>query len=202
MPRSRLCPELPLVPCRNGIIKLNIYFQEYNYRTISESAATTVSARPCPPHGATPHMGLSSSGWSSMCDRAPCAPLPQIVWLLSSLGGQFGFWMGGSVLCLIEFGEIIIDSLWITVINIISWGKGLKQRRAQARYPDAPPTVSELVEAHTNLGFQHEATGTLPRDRDKEQELPPEPGTPPPNYDSLRVQPLDGLGPDSDAETE
>ncbi|NXY49304.1 SCNNB protein, partial [Ceuthmochares aereus] len=145
---------------RNGIIKLNIYFQEYNYRTISESAATT------------------------------------IVWLLSSLGGQFGFWMGGSVLCLIEFGEIIIDSLWITVINLISWCKGLKQKRAQARYPDAPPTVSELVEAHTNLGFQHEDVGALPRD----EALPPEPGTPPPNYDSLRVQPLDVLGPDSDAE--
>ncbi|XP_063199013.1 amiloride-sensitive sodium channel subunit beta isoform X2 [Chroicocephalus ridibundus] len=147
---------------RNGIIKLNIYFQEYNYRTISESAATT------------------------------------IVWLLSSLGGQFGFWMGGSVLCLIEFGEIIIDSLWITIINVIGWCKGLKQKRAQARYPDAPPTVSELVEAHTNLGFQHEDGGALPRD----EALPPEPGTPPPNYDSLRVQPLDVLGPDSDAETE
>ncbi|NXN31122.1 SCNNB protein, partial [Nycticryphes semicollaris] len=145
---------------RNGIIKLNIYFQEYNYRTISESAATT------------------------------------IVWLLSSLGGQFGFWMGGSVLCLIEFGEIIIDSLWITIINVIGWCKGLKQKRAQARYPDAPPTVSELVEAHTNLGFQHEDGGVLPRD----EALPPEPGTPPPNYDSLRVQPLDVLGPDSDAE--
>ncbi|NXJ31870.1 SCNNB protein, partial [Ciconia maguari] len=145
---------------RNGIIKLNIYFQEYNYRTISESAATT------------------------------------IVWLLSSLGGQFGFWMGGSVLCLIEFGEIIIDSLWITVINVISWCKGLKQKRVQARYPDAPPTVSELVEAHTNLGFQHEDAGALPGD----EALPPEPGTPPPNYDSLRVQPLDVLGPDSDAE--
>ncbi|NXX03764.1 SCNNB protein, partial [Larus smithsonianus] len=145
---------------RNGIIKLNIYFQEYNYRTISESAATT------------------------------------IVWLLSSLGGQFGFWMGGSVLCLIEFGEIIIDSLWITIINVIGWCKGLKQKRAQARYPDAPPTVSELVEAHTNLGFQHEDGGALPRD----EALPPEPGTPPPNYDSLRVQPLDVLGPDSDAE--
>ncbi|NXS31381.1 SCNNB protein, partial [Pomatostomus ruficeps] len=145
---------------RNGIIKLNIYFQEYNYRTISESAATT------------------------------------IVWLLSSLGGQFGFWMGGSVLCLIEFGEIIIDSLWITIINVISWCKGLKQQRARARYPDAPPTVSELVEAHTNLGFQHEPTGALPR----EEALPPEPGTPPPNYDSLRVQPLDVLGADSDVE--
>ncbi|NWV62475.1 SCNNB protein, partial [Malurus elegans] len=144
---------------RNGIIKLNIYFQEYNYRTISESAATT------------------------------------IVWLLSSLGGQFGFWMGGSVLCLIEFGEIIIDSLWITIINVIGWCKGLKQRRARARYPDAPPTVSELVEAHTNLGFQHEPAA-VPRD----EALPPEPGTPPPNYDSLRVQPLDVLGADSDAE--
>ncbi|NWU00405.1 SCNNB protein, partial [Urocynchramus pylzowi] len=135
---------------RNGIIKLNIYFQEYNYRTISESAATT------------------------------------IVWLLSSLGGQFGFWMGGSVLCLIEFGEIIIDSLWITIINVISWCKGLKQRRARA----------ELVEAHTNLGFQHEAVGAVPG----AEALPPEPGTPPPNYDSLRVQPLDSLGPDSDTD--
>uniref|UniRef100_A0A8B9PCF7 Sodium channel epithelial 1 beta subunit n=1 Tax=Apteryx owenii TaxID=8824 RepID=A0A8B9PCF7_APTOW len=152
---------------RNGIIKLNIYFQEYNYRTISESAATT------------------------------------IVWLLSSLGGQFGFWMGGSVLCLIEFGEIIIDSLWITVINIISWCKGLKQKRAQARYPDAPPTVSELVEAHTNLGFQHEDSSPIPRNEIHLNEvLPPEPGTPPPNYDSLRVQPLDVLDLDSDAETE
>lgn len=129
---------------------------------------------------------------------AHSALIPQIVWLLSNLGGQFGFWMGGSVLCLIEFGEIIIDSLWITIINVISWCKGLKQRRARARYPDAPPTVSELVEAHTNLGFQHEATGALPRDK----ALPPEPGTPPPNYDSLRVQPLDVLSPDSDAETE
>ncbi|NWQ62223.1 SCNNB protein, partial [Neopipo cinnamomea] len=145
---------------RNGIIKLNIYFQEYNYRTISESAATT------------------------------------IVWLLSSLGGQFGFWMGGSVLCLIEFGEIIIDSLWITVINVIGWCKGLRQKRVRDQYPDAPPTVSELVEAHTNLGFQHEAVGALPRD----EALPPEPGTPPPNYDSLRVQPLDVLSPDSDVE--
>ncbi|NWH37106.1 SCNNB protein, partial [Chloropsis hardwickii] len=145
---------------RTGIIKLNIYFQEYNYRTISESAATT------------------------------------IVWLLSSLGGQFGFWMGGSVLCLIEFGEIIIDSLWITVINVIGWCKGLQQRRARARYPDAPPTVSELVEAHTNLAFQHEAAGAVPQP----EALPPEPGTPPPNYDSLRVQPLATLGPDSDAD--
>uniref|UniRef100_A0A674K0R5 Sodium channel epithelial 1 subunit beta n=1 Tax=Terrapene triunguis TaxID=2587831 RepID=A0A674K0R5_9SAUR len=150
---------------RNGIIKLNIYFQEYNYRTISESAATT------------------------------------IVWLLSSLGGQFGFWMGGSVLCLIEFGEIIIDFLWITIINIISWCKGLKQKRARAQYPDTPPTVSELVEAHTNLGFQHEDTNITPCDEvPPPGALPPEPGTPPPKYDSLRVDPRAGIDSDSDAE--
>lgn len=150
---------------RNGIIKLNIYFQEYNYRTISESAATT------------------------------------IVWLLSSLGGQFGFWMGGSVLCLIEFGEIIIDFLWITVIKISNWGKGLKQKRARAQYPDAPPTVSELVEAHINLGFQHE-DAHIPGSRDAlpPEALPQEPGTPPPNYDSLRVDPLAGADSDSEAE--
>lgn len=136
--------------------------------------------------------------------RSPALPsLLQIVWLLSSLGGQFGFWMGGSVLCLIEFGEIIIDFLWITIINGISWCKGLKQKRAQTRYPDAPPTVSELVEAHTNFGFQYEdgsvtpGSGNCCRGR-----LPPEPGTPPPNYDSLRVQPLDVLELGTDTEPE
>lgn len=108
------------------------------------------------------------------------------------------------MLCLIEFGEIIIDSLWITIINVISWCKGLKQRRARARFPDVPPTVSELVEAHTNLGFQPEAPGAVPRvgTVPRAEVLPPEPGTPPPNYDSLRVQPLDTLGPDSDTEME
>lgn len=39
---QQLLTEVGFVLCRNGVIKLNIYFQEYNYRTISESAATTV----------------------------------------------------------------------------------------------------------------------------------------------------------------
>ncbi|XP_004604346.2 amiloride-sensitive sodium channel subunit beta isoform X1 [Sorex araneus] len=135
---------------RKGILKLNIYFQEFNYRTIEESAANN------------------------------------IVWLLSNLGGQFGFWMGGSVLCLIEFGEIIIDFLWITVIKLVACARGLRQRRAQARYAGPPPTVAELVEAHTNFGFQPEP--------------PPIPGTPPPNYDSLRLQPLDVFESDGEGE--
>lgn len=60
MPTARLCSELPFVPYRNGIIKLNIYFQEYNYRTISESAATTVSAT-SPPQWPAPGRSLRSS---------------------------------------------------------------------------------------------------------------------------------------------
>ncbi|XP_063170730.1 amiloride-sensitive sodium channel subunit beta [Candoia aspera] len=153
---------------RNGIIKLNIYFQEYNYRTISESAATT------------------------------------IVWLLSSLGGQFGFWMGGSVLCLIEFGEILIDFVWITVLKLIGWGKGLKWKPA-LRPPDALPSVCEKTEAYTNLGFCEEeekgaVAGGPGNGAPAVQGAGSEPGTPPPKYDSLRVLPLDPMAPDSDEE--
>ncbi|XP_053328279.1 amiloride-sensitive sodium channel subunit beta [Spea bombifrons] len=140
---------------RNGIVRLNIYFQEFNYRSIGESAATNV------------------------------------VWLLSNLGGQFGFWMGGSVLCIIEFGEIIIDCFWITILKLIAWKKDRRQRRRQPEYSDAPPTVSELVEAHTNHGFRHE---------DLDRISMAIPGTPPPNYDSLRVQPVDAIEPMSSDE--
>lgn len=120
----------------------------------------------------------------------PCSP--QIVWLLSNLGGQFGFWMGGSVLCLIEFAEIIIDFVWITIIKLVALAKSLRRRRAQACYDGPPPTVAELVEAHTNFGFQPD---TAPHGPDAgphpHEQTPPIPGTPPPNYDSLRLQPLD-----------
>ena len=32
-----------LASCRKGVVKLNIYFQEFNYRTIEESPANNVS---------------------------------------------------------------------------------------------------------------------------------------------------------------
>ncbi|XP_044160833.1 amiloride-sensitive sodium channel subunit beta isoform X1 [Bufo gargarizans] len=128
---------------RNGIIRLNIYFQEYNYRSVSDSAATDV------------------------------------VWLLSNLGGQFGFWMGGSVLCIIEFGEIIIDCLWITILKLLAWHRVRKEKKRRPEYADPPPTVSELVEGYTNPDFHHE---------DPEPEPMPIPGTPPPKYDSLRLR--------------
>lgn len=150
---------------RKGVVKLNIYFQEFNYRTIEESAAYN------------------------------------IVWLLSNLGGQFGFWMGGSVLCLIEFAEIIIDFVWITVIKLVAFSKSLRQKRAQARYSGPPPTVAELVEAHTNFAFQPDMANHGPGPgADPDGQTLPIPGTPPPNYDSLRLQPLDIIESDSDGD--
>ncbi|XP_021022747.1 amiloride-sensitive sodium channel subunit beta [Mus caroli] len=150
---------------RKGIVKLNIYFQEFNYRTIEES------------------------------------PANNIVWLLSNLGGQFGFWMGGSVLCLIEFGEIIIDFIWITIIKLVASCKGLRRRRPQAPYTGPPPTVAELVEAHTNFGFQPDTNSCRPHGEVyPDQQTLPIPGTPPPNYDSLRLQPLDTMESDSEVE--
>uniref|UniRef100_A0A5F9CH08 Epithelial sodium channel subunit beta n=1 Tax=Oryctolagus cuniculus TaxID=9986 RepID=A0A5F9CH08_RABIT len=150
---------------RKGVVKLNIYFQEFNYRTIEESAANN------------------------------------IVWLLSNLGGQFGFWMGGSVLCLIEFAEIIIDFVWITIIKLVALAKGLRQRQAQARYAGPPPTVAELVEAHTNFGFQPDVGHRSPdAEAYPDEQALPIPGTPPPNYDSLRLQPLDVVESDSEGD--
>ncbi|XP_063081423.1 amiloride-sensitive sodium channel subunit beta isoform X1 [Cavia porcellus] len=150
---------------RKGVVKLNIYFQEFNYRTIEESAANN------------------------------------IVWLLSNLGGQFGFWMGGSVLCLIEFGEIIIDFMWITIIKLVAFFKGLRQKQAQAAYTGPPPTVAELVEAHTNFGFQPDTTNPSPHvEAYPDEQTLPIPGTPPPNYDSLRLQPLDTIESESEGD--
>ena len=148
-------------------------------------------------------------GWveAEICGPPPTPARPspscslQIVWLLSNLGGQFGFWMGGSVLCLIEFGEIIIDFVWITVIKLVALAKSVRQKRAQARYEGPPPTVAELVEAHTNFGFQPDSATTGPdAGAYTHEQNPPIPGTPPPNYDSLRLQPLDVIESDSEGD--
>nr|H1AFJ6.1 RecName: Full=Amiloride-sensitive sodium channel subunit beta; AltName: Full=Beta-NaCH; AltName: Full=Epithelial Na(+) channel subunit beta; Short=Beta-ENaC; AltName: Full=Nonvoltage-gated sodium channel 1 subunit beta; AltName: Full=SCNEB [Neoceratodus forsteri]BAL46407.1 epithelial sodium channel subunit beta [Neoceratodus forsteri] len=144
---------------RDGVLKLNLYFKEFNYRVITESVATNV------------------------------------VWLLSNLGGQFGFWMGGSVLCIIEFGEVFIDCIWIAVIRFVKWYKNRKERQVQAQYADPPPTVSELVEGYTNQGFQPDIINSCsPQAQPPDLYLPTTleiPGTPPPKYDSLRVHPID-----------
>ncbi|XP_020371438.2 amiloride-sensitive sodium channel subunit beta-like [Rhincodon typus] len=113
-------------------------------------------------------------------------PALTIDWLLSKLGGQFGFWMGGSILCIIELIEILIDCLWITVIKVVKWCAYRRSRRAQIHCSDPPPTVTQSVEDHTNAGFE-------PDQAEAHIERPCTlviPGTPPPQYDSLRIYPI------------
>ena len=79
--------------------------------------------------------------------------------------------------------------------------KSVRQKRAQARYEGPPPTVAELVEAHTNFGFQPDlATPGPDVEAYPHEQNPPIPGTPPPNYDSLRLQPLDVIESDSEGD--
>ncbi|XP_069761119.1 amiloride-sensitive sodium channel subunit beta-like [Narcine bancroftii] len=140
-------PSSAVIVNRPSILKLNLYFQEINFRTIKEDPALTID------------------------------------WLPSQLGGQFGFWMGGSILCIIELLEIIIDCLWITVIKLVKWCMERRSRRAQAH---PPPTVSQSVEEHINNGLQSEQESSH-TERPCAQAIP---GTPPPHYDSLRIYPL------------
>ncbi|XP_055507265.1 amiloride-sensitive sodium channel subunit beta-like [Leucoraja erinacea] len=110
-------------------------------------------------------------------------PALTIDWLPSNLGGQFGFWMGGSVLCIIELVEIMIDCLWITVIKGVKWCSERRSRRARGHLSHPPPTVSQAVEEQVNDGFQ-------PEQEENRVERPcaqAVPGTPPPQYDSLRI---------------
>ncbi|GCC36155.1 hypothetical protein chiPu_0014647, partial [Chiloscyllium punctatum] len=110
----------------------------------------------------------------------------EIDWLLSKLGGQFGFWMGGSILCIIELIEILIDCLWITVIKVVKWCTCFRSRQAQIHCSDPPPTVTQSIEDHTNARFE-------PDQAEAHIERPCTlviPGTPPPQYDSLRIYPI------------
>lgn len=92
--------------------------------------------------------------------------------------------MGGSVLCIIEFGEIIIDCIWITILKMHAWNRTRRQKRRSPQYNDPPPTVAELVESYSNASFQHDIVN---------EDRMPIPGTPPPKYDSLRLPHIDTI---------
>ncbi|XP_078454539.1 epithelial sodium channel subunit beta-like [Lampetra fluviatilis] len=162
---------------RQDIIKVNLFFQEFNSMTTSESPAQT------------------------------------IVTLLSNLGGQFGFWMGGSVLCIIEFIEIIIDCVWIGIIKASHDVRERRKTSRKPRYSDEPPTLSSIVQGQGNSGFEMEereppreapdVNGSAAQPPTAVAEQQDVPGTPPPHYDTLRISKTelhDEINSDDDSE--
>uniref|UniRef100_UPI00358E9EF6 amiloride-sensitive sodium channel subunit beta-like n=1 Tax=Myxine glutinosa TaxID=7769 RepID=UPI00358E9EF6 len=147
---------------RNNIMKVNLYFEEFNHKTTMESPAQT------------------------------------LITLLSNFGGLFGLWMGGSVLCIIEAAEIIVDLMWIGIIWLAAKMKELRARsQKQPSFSDAPPSIQQLEQqGHVNSVCETETvpgvgdSGGPPPAQTEEVESAqqPIPSTPPPKYEALNVR--------------
>lgn len=121
-------------------------------------------------------LSLEVTAWSPL----------QIEMLLSNFGGQLGLWMSCSVVCVIE----IIEVFFIDFFSIIARHQWQKAKDWWARRR-APPTP----ETHSN--HQGQDNPALDADDDlptftSAMRLPPAPeapvpGTPPPRYNTLRL---------------
>ncbi|XP_030068656.1 epithelial sodium channel subunit gamma isoform X2 [Microcaecilia unicolor] len=116
-------------------------------------------------------------------------PSNSIVTLLSNMGGQLGLWLSCSMVCVIEIVEVfIIDCSWVFIRQ--HWGK-LKKKWAQKKESQVQqPARSQERKSYNNsvsLGDEDPPTFNtalqLPVPRPDQV-----PRTPPPNYNTLRIQ--------------
>ncbi|CAI9172916.1 unnamed protein product [Rangifer tarandus platyrhynchus] len=114
-------------------------------------------------------------------------PANSIEQLLSNIGGQLGLWMSCSVVCVIEIIEVFfIDSLSIIARQQWHRAKGWWARRRAPACPEAPRTWQGQVNPGLNIDDDLPTfTSAL--------SLPPAPGaqvpgTPPPRYNTLRLE--------------
>ncbi|KAH0628543.1 hypothetical protein JD844_009877 [Phrynosoma platyrhinos] len=84
----------PLSIARNGIAKVNIFFEQWNYKSNGESPAFTV--------------------------RILFTHTTNLT-LLSQLGNQWSLWFGSSVLSVVELAELILDFIALTCILAFHW---------------------------------------------------------------------------------
>ncbi|XP_053550799.1 amiloride-sensitive sodium channel subunit gamma [Bombina bombina] len=140
---------------KQDLANLNIYYQDLNIKSISES------------------------------------PTYNIVTLLSNFGGQLGLWLSCSMVCVLEIFEIfLIDSFWVVLRQrwqkFKKWWKNRKEDQTQ-QTPDIPvPTMT----GHDNpicTGDEDPPTFNTALQLPQAQHLEV-PRTPPPMYNSLRIQ--------------
>ncbi|KAG8433127.1 hypothetical protein GDO86_017426 [Hymenochirus boettgeri] len=119
------------------------------------------------------------------------SPTYNIVTLLSNFGGQLGLWMSCSMVCVLEIFEVFfIDSLWVVLRQqwhkLCNWWKNHKGNQAEQNLQIPVPTMTGhdnpvcLVEEDPptfNSALQ------LPQAQNCQV-----PRTPPPKYNTLRIQ--------------
>lgn len=138
---SRACTEGPTgrsgaqplspAPCpRISLAKVNIFYQELNYRTVDETPVYSVSC--------LLGQGWERGGTSTWASAHHCLYL-QVPQLLSAMGSLWSLWFGSSVLSVVEVLELLLDTMALALLLCCRWLRGSQgQPRAATRVP--PPS--------------------------------------------------------------
>lgn len=128
--RSRAQPLSP-VPCpRISLAKVNIFYQELNYRMVNETPVYSVSC--------LLGRGQEGAGASARASAHHCQH-PQVSQLLSAMGSLWSLWLGSSVLSVVEVLELLLDAMALTLLLCCRWlRRSQGQPRAAMRVP--PPS--------------------------------------------------------------
>ena len=119
------------MPCpRISLAKVNIFYQELNYRMVNETPVYSVS---CLLGQGREGARASARASAHHCQR------PQVSQLLSAMGSLWSLWLGSSVLSVVEVLELLLDAMALTLLLCCRRLRGSQgQPRAAARVP--PPS--------------------------------------------------------------
>lgn len=152
---------VPLSCPRSNLAKINIVYQELNYRSVEEAPVYSVS------FGPQPGLGWGWGQWLAPHRRgmgprpAPHAPPhPQVPQLLSAMGSLCSLWFGASVLSLLELLELLLDALALTLLLggrrlrrvWFSWPRASPASGASSIKPEASHMPTPAGAASDNLG--------------------------------------------------
>lgn len=125
----------------------------------------------------------------------PLCPFPQIVLLLSNIGGQLGLWMSCSVVCVIEIIEVFFFDAFCIVLRdswqkVKRWWQNRNEESGQEEEGDPQQGTSE-VQGHDNPACNPHDDDLPTFNTAMRLSRPPEnqpPRTPPPNYSTLQLR--------------
>ena len=148
-----LSPE----PCPSiSLAKVNIFYQELNYRTVDETPVHSVSC--------LLGQGRERGGASTWASAHHCQH-PQVPQLLSAMGSLWSLWFGSSVLSVVEVLELLLDAIALTLLLCCRWLCGSRgQPRAATRvHPPSQRPASGPVAADTTSNAPGPGCLHLPR---------------------------------------